>query len=166
MPSEPDEPAAADGGDAWVGSFERQEIWVMNTEYRLFGEDGPRVNREATHAGRLDEMAKCLAAAPGCAAVRLFWADAVVSIEGPELGEWQRWIGKRAPSEQQMVAFMLPNIQAAARGEARTRTLKEAKAAWYSHGAWGAPAPDAPALGGQPTPGVHVRRAALQEGEE
>ena len=27
----------------WVPQFERQEIWVMNTEYRLFGKRGPEV---------------------------------------------------------------------------------------------------------------------------
>lgn len=138
----------------------------MNTEYRLFGATGPQVSREATHHSRLDEMAKCLAAAPGCAAVRLFWADAVVSVEGPDLGEWQRWVGKRAPSEQQMVHFMMPNIEAAWRGEVRTRSLNEAKELWYSHGSWDEPAPMCAEVGGQPTPGVFVRRSPHAEGEE
>eukprot|EP00439_Symbiodinium_sp_Y106_P066625 s1379_g10.t2 len=65
----------------WRKQFRHQEIWVMNTAYCLYASDGPQVALEATFRGRLDEMAKCLAVAPADAAVRLFWADAVVSIE-------------------------------------------------------------------------------------
>lgn len=150
----------------WYPSFTRLEIWVMNTEYRLFGPDGPQVKREATHHSRLDEMAKCLGVAPGHAAVRFFWADAVVSVEGPDLGEWQRWVGKRAPSEQQMVKFLLPNIEAAWRGETRTRTFEEAKSLWYTHGNWDEPALACAETGGQPTPGIFVHRSPQLEDEE
>jgi len=160
------EDAKDNDGSDWESSFRRQEIWVMNTEYRLFGKDGPTVSGASAHVGRLDEMAKCLAAAPGSAAVRLFWADAVISVEGPDLGDWQFWIGKRAPSEQQMICFLLPNIHAAWRGEKRTRTVKEAKQLWYSHGSWDDPAPQVESVGGQPTPGIFVWKNPKLDGEE
>lgn len=135
----------------WVPQFERQEIWVMNTEYRLFGKRGPEVAPWATHWSRLDEMAKCLAVSPGFAAFRIFWADSVISVEGSGLGEWMRFIGKRAPSEQQMVKFLWANIHAAWYGRKKTRTMRQARAAedWIE---------DYATCDLQPVPGVYVWR--------
>lgn len=165
---EADEPAEKRGRweAGWSPRFDRWEIWILNTEYRLYGSEGPQVTKAATHIGRLDEMAKCLGVAPGQAALRFFWADATISIEGPDLGDWQYWIGKRAPSEQQMANFLLPNIEAAWRGETRTRTLEEAKEVWYEHATWYEPAPACLERGGQPTPGINVQRSFPIEGED
>mmetsp|Transcript_102642 Transcript_102642/g.299423 ORF Transcript_102642/g.299423 Transcript_102642/m.299423 type:complete len:368 (+) Transcript_102642:72-1175(+) len=158
-------PDAAPGRAPWESRFDRLEVWVLNTEYRLFGPDGPAVTPDATHQHRLDEMAKCLGVAPAYGALRLFWADAVISVEGPDLGSWMYWMGQRAPSEQQLVRFLWPNIQAACRGDLRTRTVGEAKAAW-----WLAqdPANEAQLSGwdGQPTPGIFVWRNREDEGED
>lgn len=137
----------------------------MNTEYRLFGAEGPRVSTEATHWSRLDELSKCVAVCPHYAAIRLFYADGVISIEGPEIGGWMAHIGKKAPSEQQISKFLFPNIEAAWRGETETRSLSEAKAA-------SADCPEAieRCPHGQPTPGVYVFKsvgasAPQEEGE-
>lgn len=142
------------------------EVWLLNTEYRLFGPQGPEVCPEATHCGRLDEAAKVLAVAPGYAAVRLFWADGVVSVEGPALGEWMRWMGQRAPSEQQMVTFMWPNIMAACRGELWTWSITQAKSAWWATGGGAHAQPTKESSSGQPTPGVFVWRNRQEPGEE
>lgn len=130
----------------------------MNTDYRLFGPEGPRVSPEATHWSRLDEMAKCVAVCPHYAAIRLFYADGVISVEGPELGGWMRHIGKKAPSEQQIVAFLWPNIEAAWRGETLTRTLHEAIAE-----SEGCPEAIEQCESGQPTPGVYVYKSRIGE---
>lgn len=114
----------------WIPQFDEFEIWVMNTEYKLFGPDGPLVDPKRTHWSRLDEMAKCLAVAPTHAAVRLFWADAVVSIDGGDLAHWTYHTGMRAPSEQQLAKFLFCNIKAAAEGDLRTRSFKEAESDW------------------------------------
>jgi len=128
----------------------------MNTEYVLFGPDGPRVNPEKTHWGRLDEMAKCLAVSPADAVVRLFWADAMVTAEGPDLGTWMNRIGRKAPSEQQMSKFLWPNIKAAGHGEDWTLRPDQAAASWD----WDA-GDFQPNVRGQPTPGIFVHRSAL-----
>ncbi len=152
----------------WEPTFERQEFWVMNTEFTLFGSDtGPEVSEKATHWKRFDEMSKCVAASPGNAAVRLFYADGVVSIAGPSLGDWMSYVGKRAPSEQQIVKFILPNMEAAWRGEERTRNFKQAAACWnWYTGDWRTPEELVGVdTSGQPTPGVFVHRNVRREDE-
>jgi len=166
--------AAGDGVQkyAWAQHFERHEIWVLNTDYRLYGPaaaDGtPEVSPEASHWGRLDELAKCLAVSPTSAAMRLFWYDAVISIEGPDLGEWMQYTSKRAPSEQQIIRFLWPNIRAACWGECRTPTVSEAIAKDQARcaaeqsaeaGAWRGDAT-------QLTPGIFVRRRGAGAGQE
>lgn len=138
--------------------FQHQEFWIFNTEYCLFGPDGLEVTPEATHRGRLDELVKCLAVAPPDAVVRWFWADAAVYFEGHEFSQWLRLQGKKAPTEQQLVASIWPNILAAARGASWTRSLQEALAVEQE--------PDADAAidseqDKQPTPGVFVWRFEL-----
>jgi len=152
--------------EPWEPRFDRMEVWLLNTEYRLFGPRGPEVDPEATHRGRLDEAAKVLAVAPGYSAVRLFWADGVVSVEGPDLGEWMRWMGQRAPSEQQMVTFLWPNIQAACRGEHRTCSVAEAKSNWWNSGDGAYKDAASASSSGQPTPGVFVWKNSQAAGEE
>eukprot|EP00439_Symbiodinium_sp_Y106_P066147 s1379_g10.t1 len=136
----------------WRKQFRHQEIWVMNTAYCLYASDGPQVALEATFRGRLDEMAKCLAVAPADAAVRLFWADAVVSIEGDDLSTWMRFLTKRAPSEQQTCEFLWPNIVAAGEGRRACRSVEEAMESWTA---------DTEAE--QPTPGIDVRKPKIAE---
>ncbi|CAE6945507.1 unnamed protein product [Symbiodinium natans] len=128
-----------------------QEIWVMNTAYCLYASDAPLVSLEATHWGRLDEMAKCLAVASADAVVRLFWADAVISVEGDDLSTWMRFVGKRAPTEQQTCQFLWPNIVAAGKGRPACRTAKEAMESWTAHGH------------DEPTPGIDVRKPKISE---
>eukprot|EP00419_Tripos_fusus_P019717 CAMPEP_0172747510 /NCGR_PEP_ID=MMETSP1074-20121228/142929_1 /TAXON_ID=2916 /ORGANISM="Ceratium fusus, Strain PA161109" /LENGTH=386 /DNA_ID=CAMNT_0013579047 /DNA_START=50 /DNA_END=1207 /DNA_ORIENTATION=- len=160
------QPGAEPIEEPWEPRFERMEVWLMNTEYRLFGPQGPEVSPEATHRGRLDEAAKVLAVAPGYAAVRLFWADGVVSVEGPDLGEWMRWLGQRAPSEQQMVTFLWPNIMAACRGELWTRGIAQAKSAWWATGDGASIQTMIASSSGQPTPGVFVWKNRQEPGED
>ncbi|CAJ1367792.1 unnamed protein product [Effrenium voratum] len=138
--------------DQWQTRFASQEVWVLNTHYMLFGPYGPRVALQGTHKGRFDELLKCLAVAPPNAAVRLFWADAVVSMEGDELSHWMRFVGKNAPSEQQMARFLWPNIYAAWQGHPSFRSLEQAKADWAQCGH------------DQPTPGVSVWKYENTEG--
>eukprot|EP00434_Breviolum_minutum_P030718 symbB.v1.2.027167.t1/scaffold2696.1/size85535/12 len=117
---------------AWEPHFQYQELWVLNTAYKLFGPSGPHVSLEATHIGRFDELAK-----PPNAAVRLLWADAAVCIEGDDMNEWIRFVGKNAPSEQQMAKFLWPNIYAAWKGpcreEGKKGTLKTVTACAAGH---------------------------------
>lgn len=113
--------------------FERQEIWIMNTEFQLYDDHGPTVSLQATHKSRLDEMAKCITVVPGFAAVRVFWADAVLSVEGPDLAKLMRFLGKRAPTEQQISKFLWPNINAAWHGQNWTRSLQQAIDRWTGH---------------------------------
>lgn len=136
--------------------FAYNEIWVMNTEYRLFGEDGPRVSPEATHWSRLDECSKVVAVSPAHSSVRLFWADAVVSVCGPDLGKWMAHIGRKAPSEQQMAKFMWLNIEAASRGEQKTLSVAEASQSWdWDKGV-------NTSTVGQPTPGIFVWKTDIE----
>ncbi|CAE6972459.1 ASB2, partial [Symbiodinium sp. CCMP2456] len=136
----------------WRKQFTHQEIWVMNTAYCLYASDGPQVALEATFRGRLDEMAKCLAVSPADAAVRLFWADAVISVEGDDLSTWMRFLTKRAPSEQQTCQFLWPNIVAAGEGRRACRGVEEAIESWTA---------DAEAE--QPTPGIDVWKPKIAE---
>ncbi|CAK9103135.1 unnamed protein product [Durusdinium trenchii] len=138
-------------GLKWQPHFVHQEVWVLNTAYKLYGPWGPNVALKATHVGRMDELAKCLAVAPPNADVRLFWADAVVSVEGEDLSNWIRFLGKKAPSEQQIAKFLWPNIYAAWRGELSSRSLHEAKQDW---------SPD------KPTPGVTVWKYNLEQEDD
>ncbi|CAE8690080.1 unnamed protein product, partial [Polarella glacialis] len=140
----------------WEPRFIHQEIWILNTEYRLFTSTGPQVSTEATHWSRLDEVAKCIAVAPANASLRIFWADAVISVEGDGLGKWMRFVRKKAPSEQQLSKFLYPNIAAAWRGERSTRTVNEAMASRESDGA---------ASEEKPTPGIRVWRSEPDDGE-
>lgn len=151
--------------EPWEPQFKRQEVWLFNTEYCLFGPDGVLVDEQNSHRSRLDEMAKALVNSPPSSATRMFWADGVVSVEGPELGKWMYWLGKKAPSEQQMVRYLVPNIEAAWHGIWRVRSFKEAREDYRASGekaesTW---PPERPR---QPTPGVFAWRARRREGED
>lgn len=135
----------------WEPHFKHQELWVLNTAYKLFGPWGPLISSEATHRGRLDELAKCLAVAPPNAAVRLFWADAAVCVEGDDMSEWIRFLGKNAPSEQQIAKFLWPNVYAAWQGEPSSRSLMEAMRDW------------SPEQMDKPTPGVSIWKYELEQ---
>lgn len=145
--------------------FDELEIWVLNTEYKLFDEDRPRVDPARLHWGRLDEMSKVVGVAPCNAAVRLFWADAVVSVDGADLSRWTGYTGRRAPSEQQLSQFLWHNIQAAAKGDCRTRSFKEAKSDWDAKFPWDSEqvlqSPDDEPVG--TTPGVYVWRNSVED---
>lgn len=150
------------GNDGWAPRFDYEEVWVMNTEYALYGEEGPQVTPSKTHRGRLDEMAKCLGAASGNATVRFFWSDAVISVEGPDMGRWMIYTAKKAPTEQQFVKFMWDNIEAAWRGETWTRRVYEAVPDWsFEADDW---LRDNIVVSGakQPTPGIFVWRAPVE----
>lgn len=146
----------------------------MNTEYCLFSDEGLRVALDALHRCRLDECSKCLAVSPPNAEVRLFWADGVVSVSGADFGRWLHVTGRAAPSEQGMAAVLVPNMEAAWRGEWQTRSLAEGEADlkgphWKNKGdelqdpgnRWGEDVAKK-----QPTPGVYVWRALPREGED
>lgn len=135
----------------WEPHFKHQELWVLNTAYKLFGLWGPLISSEATHRGRLDELAKCLAVAPPNAAVRLFWADAAVCVEGDDMSEWIRFLGKNAPSEQQIAKFLWPNVYAAWQGQPSSRSLMEAMRDW------------SPEQMDKPTPGVSIWKYELEQ---
>lgn len=152
--------ATVEVDENWDPRFAHQEVWIMNTEYKLYHEHGPLVDTDVMHRGRFDEMSKCLAVSPGNSSVRLFWADAVISVEGPDLGLWMKYIGKPAPSEQQMSHFLWANIQAAWRGERWARSLEDAIA--IHEAGKSSRFNEAP---GQPTPGVVVRRTPFLDGE-
>lgn len=145
---------------------------MLNTEYRLFSDKGPRVSLQALHRCRLDECAKCIGVAPAGATVRLFWADAVISLEGPDFGRWLRVVGRTSPSEQGMSWYLLPNIEAAWRGEWRTRTLAEGEADCAAHGFPKAEFRDPCFRDGravepkQPSPGISVWRSLPRADED
>eukprot|EP00928_Gymnodinium_smaydae_P013041 TRINITY_DN14753_c1_g3_i1.p1 TRINITY_DN14753_c1_g3~~TRINITY_DN14753_c1_g3_i1.p1 ORF type:complete len:359 (-),score=39.45 TRINITY_DN14753_c1_g3_i1:71-1147(-) len=142
----------------WNCSFAEQETWVFNTYYYLYGKDGPNVHRSFSWWSRLDELAKCVGAATS-QSMRLVFADAVISIEGMDLWNWMRFLGQTAPSEQQMVKMLTPNIEAAWRGEDRTWTLDEAQDMYRAEGGgWSPDSYGIPPKAGQPTPGVFVWR--------
>jgi len=139
--------------------------------YKLFGSNGPEVSIEQTHRSRLDELSKCLAVAPADASVRLFWADAVVSIAGPEMAYWTYFIGSRAPSEQGMARLLVQNIEAAWRGNWWTRSFQQAKEAvdacqdWNAVGASQDTSAEHSDEHGQPVPGVFVWKNVPLDGE-
>jgi len=152
----------------WNPSFREQETWIFNTAYYLFGDNSPNVNPKCSWWSRLDELAKCVGASTG-QSMRLIFADAVINIEGADLWHWMRFLAQTAPSEQQMVKLLWPNITAAWRGEVRTWKLWEAKAAFNDPGeGWGPDSSGEPPLGGQPTPGVFVWKNvwAMMPGDE
>jgi len=142
----------------WNPSFREQETWIFNTAYYLFGDNSPNVNPKCSWWSRLDEIAKCVGASTG-QSMRLIFADAVINIEGADLWHWMRFLAQTAPSEQQMVKLLWPNIAAAWRGDGRTWKLWEAKAVFNDPDeGWGPDSSGEPPLGGQPTPGVFVWR--------
>lgn len=147
----------------WKSSFDDQETWIFNTAYYLFGKKGPNVASHSAWWSRLDELAKCVGLSTG-QAVRLIFADAIVNIEGTDLWYWMRFLGQTAPSEQQMVKMLVPNIAAAWRGDRKTWTLEEAQDAYNCpDGAWGPDSYAEPPKPGQPTPGVFVWRNSWGE---
>lgn len=108
------------------------------------------MNPETTHWSRLDEMCKVLAVSDAHTTVRLFWADSVVSVGGPDLGRWMKVTSRKAPSEQQMAKLLYPNIAAAGRGEKKTFTVQEATENYdWEKGEY-------TNTSGQPTPGIYV----------
>eukprot|EP00929_Paragymnodinium_shiwhaense_P057090 TRINITY_DN28567_c0_g1_i2.p1 TRINITY_DN28567_c0_g1~~TRINITY_DN28567_c0_g1_i2.p1 ORF type:complete len:241 (+),score=22.84 TRINITY_DN28567_c0_g1_i2:41-763(+) len=145
--------------DDWKKTFAHQEIWIMNTAYRLFDKCGPRIKTQKTHYSRLDEMAKCLGLVPSWATVRMFWADAVITVEGMALSEWLYHLGKKAPTEQQLAARLVENVWAFWQGQRRTRTFEEAVAA--SKLPW----EESELCEGQPNPGIFVWRDIPPEEE-
>lgn len=130
--------------------FDYNEVWVMNTEYRLFSSKGPKVSPEKTFWSRLDEMCKVLAVSDAHATVRLFWADGVVTVGGPDLGRWMKTTGRKAPSEQQMAKLVYPNIVAAWHGKTKTFTVQEALEKYDMK------KDEFIDAGCQPTPGIYV----------
>eukprot|EP00927_Polykrikos_kofoidii_P040581 TRINITY_DN34653_c0_g1_i1.p1 TRINITY_DN34653_c0_g1~~TRINITY_DN34653_c0_g1_i1.p1 ORF type:complete len:411 (+),score=57.15 TRINITY_DN34653_c0_g1_i1:31-1233(+) len=151
------ESLAASELPVWDPSFDHQEVWIFNTAYWLFGDEGPLVSPARTYWSRFDEISKCCASPPFGATVRIFFADGVISIAGLGLSKWMQYIGQRAPSEQTIARLLYPNIEAAWRGERKTLGFEEAREDLDRHGigcydTW------IPSMGGQPTPGVFVWR--------
>lgn len=141
----------------WTSEFKRQETWIFNTHYVLFGPNGPKAHEEYSWVSRIDELAKCIGASTG-QDMRLIFADCVINIEGHDMWHWMRHVGQTAPSEQQMVKMLLPNMHAAFRGDRRVWSLKEAQDAYNKSGFGPGSSWEAQPHAGQPTPGVLVWR--------
>jgi hypothetical protein len=139
----------------WESRFDGQEVWIMNTEYNLFNDEGPIVSAYATYKGQFDEICKCLASPPFGAVVRAFYADGVITVNSREFNKWMRYIGRAATSEQDVAYLIWFNLEAAWRGEKRALTWEEATASLDSHGFGDI---DSWKPGPQPVPGVLVSR--------
>merc|ERR1719161_341742 len=103
---------------------------------------------------------KCIGELGAKTVVYIFFADGFIAIAGPDLLCWMHYTRKTVPSEQNLIEFIWPNIQAAWRAEFRTWSFREAKAA-----AWSALNGQASELKGQPTPGVYVWRSQVADEE-
>lgn len=139
-----------DASNGWrPPPLDHEEVWLMNDHYNLFGEDGaPAVTPQKSFHGRLDECMRCLGDLDGHVVVHIFFADGVIVVSGPDLLSWMRYTGMKVPSEQNLIELIWPNILAASKGEFRTWSCGEAKAARIKG--------QASEWKGQPTPGVYV----------
>jgi len=84
----------------WRPHFNKLEVWVIRTDSELFAPE-----HYSKLLGRFEDMSRCVAAAPTGAAVRFFWADAVIDREIVSCGNMH--FGWRTQTEQDLASLCL-----------------------------------------------------------